>query len=104
MPQGPPAEKDHGRLARAQDARGLGDGFRRDLLRRFDGRHGRDARASFHAVSAGRIKVATWPGAASDAAIAAAPSAATDLASGEVRTQDDTVLAAASMSEVSGAS
>ena len=58
---------------------------------------------SFQAVSAGRIKVATWPGAASAAAIAAAPSAATDFASGEVRTQDETVLAAPSMSEVSGA-
>ena len=60
--------------------------------------------ASFHAVSAGRIRVAIWPGGVSAAAIAAAPSAATCLASGEVRTQPETGAATVSMSEVSGAS
>ena len=57
--------------------------------------------ASFQAVSAGRIRVAICAPFA--AAIAAAPSAATDLASGEVRTQADIGLASPSISEVSGA-
>ena len=59
--------------------------------------------ASFQAVSAGRIRVAICGGALLAAAIAAAPSAATDLESGEVRTQDDIGRARPSMSEVSGA-
>ena len=59
--------------------------------------------ASFHAVSAGRIRVAICGGAPLAAAMAAAPSAATDLASGEVRTHADIGRASPSMSEVSGA-
>ena len=59
--------------------------------------------ASFQAVSAGRIRVAICAGALLAAAIAAAPSAETDFASGEVRTQDDIGRASPSMSEVSGA-
>ena len=97
LPQRPPAEKDHGRLARAQHARGLRDGLAsRRGVGCGDARAPRDGpEPSFHAVSAGRIRVATWPGGVRAAAIAAAPSAATDLASGEVRTQDETVFAAA---------
>lgn len=59
---------------------------------------------SFQAVSPGRISVATWPGGLRAAAIAAAPSAATRRASGEVRTHPEKGRAAVSMSEVSGAS
>ena len=53
--------------------------------------------------SAGRISVAICGGELLAAAIAAAPSLATDLASGEVRTQADIGRARPSMSEVSGA-
>ena len=60
--------------------------------------------ASFHAVSAGRMSVATWPGAVRAAAMAAAPSAATARALGDVRTHAETGRAMPSMSEVSGAS
>ena len=60
--------------------------------------------ASFQAVSAGRISAATLPGGVDAAAIASAPSFATERASGEVRTQPQNGRAAASMSEVSGAS
>ncbi len=60
--------------------------------------------ASPHAVSAGRIRVATWPGAVRAATMAAAPSAATARELGEVRTQPETGRAMPSMSEVSGAS
>ena len=49
-------------------------------------------------------KVAIWPGGVRAAAIAAAPSAATERASGEVLTQRENGLAAVSMSVVSGAS
>ncbi len=59
--------------------------------------------ASFHAVSAGRISVAICGGALRAAAMAAAPSRATILASGEVRTQADIGRASPSMSDVSGA-
>ena len=59
--------------------------------------------ASFQAVSAGRMRVAIWPGVLRAAAMAAAPSRATDFASGEVRTQADIGRAMPSMSEVSGA-
>ena len=57
---------------------------------------------SSHAVSPGRIKVATCPGGVIAAAMAAAPSAATVMAVGEVLTQPENGLAAVSMSEVSG--
>jgi hypothetical protein len=60
--------------------------------------------ASFQAVSAGRISVATWPGACRAAAIAAAPSCATVRDDADVRTQCETGRAMPSMSEVSGAS
>jgi len=60
--------------------------------------------AAFHAVSAGRISVAIWPGGVEAAVMAAAPSAATLAALCEVRTQFDTGRAMPSMSEVSGAS
>jgi hypothetical protein len=59
--------------------------------------------ASFHAVSAGRIRVAICGGELLAAAMAAAPSAATDLAFGEVRTHSDIGRARPSISEVSGA-
>jgi hypothetical protein len=59
--------------------------------------------ASFHAVSAGRISVAICGGLLLAAAMAAAPSLATDFASGEVRTHADIGRARPSMSEVSGA-
>jgi hypothetical protein len=59
--------------------------------------------ASFQAVSAGRIRVAICGGELFAAAIAAAPSAATDLAFGEVRTHSDIGRARPSMSDVSGA-
>ena len=59
---------------------------------------------SFHAVSAGSISIAICPGGVRAAAIAAAPSAATDFASGEVLTQRENGFAAVSMSVVSGAS
>ncbi len=59
---------------------------------------------SFHAVSAGRISIAIWPGGVRAAAIAAAPSAATERASGEVLTQRENGFAAVSISVVSGAS
>ena len=59
--------------------------------------------ASFQAVSAGRIKVAICGGELFAAAIAAAPSAATDFAFAEVRTQADIGRARPSMSEVKGA-
>jgi hypothetical protein len=55
-------------------------------------------------VSAGRIRVAIWPGGVRAAAIAAAPSAATERASGEVLTQRENGLAAVSISVVNGAS
>src|SRR5262249_4013817 len=45
--------------------------------------------ASFHAVSAGRIRVAIWPGGVHATAIASAPSRATDAASGDVLTHDE---------------
>jgi hypothetical protein len=60
--------------------------------------------ASFHAVSAGRMRVAIWPGGVRAAAMAAAPSAATARALGDVRTHADTGRAIPSMSEVRGAS
>ena len=60
--------------------------------------------ASFQAVSAGRISAATFPGGVIAAAIASAPSFATERASGEVRTQPQNGRAAVSMSDVSGAS
>ncbi len=60
--------------------------------------------ASFQAVSAGRIRVATWPGGAMAAAMASAVSPATAAALGEVRTQWDTGPAIPSISAVSGAS
>ena len=59
--------------------------------------------ASFQAVSAGRIRVAICGGEPLAAAIAAAPSAETDLASGDVLTHSDIGRASPSMSEVSGA-
>ncbi len=59
---------------------------------------------SFHAVSAGRIRLAIWPGGVRAAAIAAAPSLAIDIASGEVLTQCELGRASPSMSEVNGAS
>ena len=59
--------------------------------------------ASFQAVSAGKISVAICGGALLAAAMAAAPSAATDFASGEVRTHSDIGRASPSISEVSGA-
>ena len=51
-------------------------------------------------MSAGNISVAICPGGVRAAAIAAAPSAATDLASGEVLTQRENGFAAVSMSVV----
>ncbi len=60
--------------------------------------------ASFQAVSAGKIRVAIWPGGVRAAAIASAPSRATDAASGDVLTHDENGRAAPSMSDVSGAS
>ena len=59
---------------------------------------------SSHAVSPGRINVATCPGGCIAAAIAAAPSSATVFAVGEVFTQPENGFAAVSMSEVSGKS
>ena len=59
---------------------------------------------SSHAVSPGRISVATLPGGVIAAAIASAPSRATSCAVGEVFTQPENGLAAVSMSEVSGES
>ena len=96
-----PVTQDQGRLARAQHARRLGD----RLARRRGGCLPPAAPApgrspSFHAVSAGRIRVAIWPGGVRAAAIAAAPSAAIDIASGEVLTQCDDGRASPSMSEV----
>ena len=60
--------------------------------------------ASFHAVSAGRMSVAMRPGAVLASAIARAPSAATEAASGLVFTQSETGRATPSTSQVSGAS
>ena len=60
--------------------------------------------ASFHAVSAGKMSVAIWPGGVRAAAMAAAPSAAMARAFGEVRTHAETGRAMPSMSEVRGAS
>ena len=54
-------------------------------------------------IAAIALLSATAGGALLAAAIAAAPSAAPDLESGEVRTQDDIGRARPSMSEVSGA-
>ena len=70
------------------------------------GRSGTAATAppSPQAVSAGRISVATPPGAVRAAAIASAPSWATRPESGDVLTQLETALAMPSTSEVSGAS
>ena len=59
---------------------------------------------SFHAVSAGRIRVAIWPGGRRAASIASAPSAAIPIAFGDVLTQCDDGRASPSMSEVKGAS
>src|SRR5262249_57922610 len=59
---------------------------------------------SFHAVSAGSIRVAIWPGGVRAAAIAAAPSAATQRPPGEVLTRGDNRVAAVSMSKGGGAS
>src|SRR5207248_3912113 len=59
---------------------------------------------SFHAVSAGKIRLAIWPGGVRAAAIAKAPSRAIDIASGEVLTQCEEGRASPSMSEVKGAS
>ena len=59
---------------------------------------------SSHAVSPGRISVATCPGGFIAAAIAIAPSSATVFAVGEVFTQPENGFAAVSMSEVSGES
>ena len=59
---------------------------------------------SFHAVSAGRMRLAIWPGGVRAAAIAAAPSLAIAIASGEVLTQCEEGRASPSMSEVNGAS
>ena len=50
------------------------------------------------------MRVAIWPGGAHAAAMAAAPSAATAFAVGDVRTHAETGRAMPSMSEVSGAS
>ena len=60
--------------------------------------------ASVHAVSAGRIRVAIWPGATRAAWMAAAPSVATVLDVGEVFTQCENGRAMPSMSAVSGVS
>src|SRR5262252_10836151 len=60
--------------------------------------------AEFHAVSAGRMRVAIWPGGVEAAVMAAAPSAATVSALAEVRTHAETGRAMPSMSEVNGAS
>jgi hypothetical protein len=59
---------------------------------------------SDHAASAGRIRVAIWPGAVRAAVIAAAASLATASALGVVRTQCDIGRARPSMSAVRGAS
>ena len=60
--------------------------------------------ASPHAVSAGRIKVAIWPGATLAAWVASAPSPATVFDVGEVFTQCENGRAMPSMSAVSGVS
>ena len=60
--------------------------------------------ASVHAVSAGRMSVAIWPGATRAAWMAAAPSLATVLDVGEVFTQCENGRAMPSMSAVSGVS
>ncbi len=65
---------------------------------------GRSCATSFQAASAGRMRQATRPGALRAAATAAAPSAASVSAPGEVRTQWLKGRAAPSMSEVRGAS
>ena len=67
-------------------------------------RGGADPSAAFQAVSAGRIRVAIWPGGDSDAATALAPSAATVSALVELCTQPDTGRAKPAMSLASGAS
>src|ERR1700749_2811806 len=60
--------------------------------------------ASVHAVSAGRISVAIWPGATRAAWMASAPSPATVFEVGEVFTQCENGRAMPSMSAVSGVS
>ncbi len=60
--------------------------------------------ASPQAVSAGRIRVAIWPGATFAAWIASAPSPATVFEVGEVFTQCEKGRAMPSMSAVSGVS
>ena len=60
--------------------------------------------ASPQAVSAGRIRVAIWPGATLAAWIASAPSPATVFDVGEVFTQCEKGRAMPSMSAVSGVS
>jgi hypothetical protein len=62
------------------------------------------ASASSQAVSAGRISVATWPGAALAACTARAPSDATTFAFVLECTQAETGRASPAMSEASGAS
>ena len=57
-----------------------------------------------HAVSAGRISVAIFPGVSRATLIAAAASADTDMDVRALRTQCDMGRATPSMSEVSGAS
>ena len=75
------------RLARAQHPRRLARSPPARRRRRAAGGTATGPEPSFHAVSAGRIRVAICPGGVRAAAIAAAPSAAIDIASGEVLTQ-----------------
>jgi hypothetical protein len=98
-----PGDEQHRRLAGAQRARGFPDGVLATRAR--CGIAGTTAGPvpSSHAVSPGRIRVATCPGGVMAAAIAAAPSAATRRRVGEVAPSRRTAVAAVSMSEVSGA-
>jgi hypothetical protein len=69
-----------------------------------DGRGATGSPASSHETSAGRMSVATWPGARIAAAMASAASALISAGSADVRTQPDGLRATVSMSESSGAS